>query len=50
MSRRLLEPPIQAPQVADDIAYTQGLMHWIDHGGEMIGAVQDDNRVTVYRR
>jgi hypothetical protein len=49
----LLEPPIHAldvPHLADGIAYMQGLMHWIQRGGETIEMDRDGNRVTVYRR
>ena len=53
LSRRLLEPPIQAldvPHVADGIASMQGLMHWIERGGETIDMEPDGTTVTVYRR
>ena len=53
MSRTLLEPPIQAldiPNVADGIAYMQGLMHWIQRGGETTETTRTGERLTIYRR
>lgn len=52
LSRRLLEPPIQAldnDAVADGIAYMQGLARWCEERTEPITLDIDGNRLTILR-
>jgi hypothetical protein len=53
ISRRLLQPPIQALErddVADGIAYMQGLAFWCEQGGDPLTFELDGTTVTVLRR
>ena len=53
VSRALLEPPIQALEdddVADGIAYMQGVAHWCATEGESTEFEITDGRLTVMRR
>ena len=53
LSRRLLEPPIQAldhDDVADGVAFMQGLAHWCEtHGPAPVTIDTAGIRVTVLR-
>lgn len=52
LSRRLLEPPIQAldqDDVADGVAYMQGLARWCEERSEPITMQVDGARITVLR-
>ena len=53
LSRRLLEPPIQAldhDDVADGVAFMQGLAHWCaQSGGSVLQMIAGGERLTVLR-
>jgi hypothetical protein len=52
LPRPLLEPPIQVlddNEVAEGVAYMQGLVHWCQEQTEPIAQTADKYRVTIYR-
>ena len=52
LPRPLLEPPIQVlddEEVAEGVAYRQGLMHWCRDQSDLIEVTEGGSTMTIYR-